>query len=183
MTPLYVSYYTDAYESHARDLMATLREFGLDHRVVRLDSRGEWVRNCGLKPTFLREMRAKHPGRPLVWLDADARVRQYPALFDVLDCDVAFHRRHGSELLSGTLYFGATAAGSELIRAWCVEQAFFPTVWDQKTLNLCVGKVPTLRVESLPASYVQIFDAADMKGDETVIEHLQASRQHAGRPQ
>ena len=179
MTPLYVSFFTERYAAHARDLVETLREFGLAHEVVPVTARGEWVANCAYKPTFLREMRTRHPKRPLVWLDADARIRQYPGWFDDLDCDLAAHRRGGVELLSGTLYFGPRIEATELMRAWAVEQAFFPDQWDQRTLDIVLGKVPGLKVETLPASYVKIFDAKDM-GDDTVIEHLQASRQLGG---
>ena len=174
--PLYVSAYTvgNGYEAEAAVLLKTLDAFHLPSEVVPMADRGGWQQNTQAKATFVRVMLAKHPGRPLVWLDADSRVRQYPALFDTLDCDVAFHRRRG-ELLSGTIYFAPTTGARQLLERWRAECFFFPDVWDQKCLDTILPTVPGLRIGSLPGSYVRIFDGDDM-GAEIVIEHMQASR-------
>lgn len=176
MAPIYVSFFTPAYAAEAAGLVESLNAFGLPHDVRALPSRGSWVGNCGMKAAFLREMRAEHPGRPLVWLDADARVRQPPVLFDTLDgYDFAAHWRHGEELLSGTMYWGDTEAAGDLLRAWEQECAFFPGVWDQRTLAVAIERVPGLRIFHLPGSYTRILDADD-QGPDVVVWHGQASR-------
>src|SRR5687768_4455304 len=103
MPPTFVSFYTPAYAAEAAGLVETLAAFDLPHDVRAAPDLGSWTANCNHKPAFLEEMRSEHPGRALVWVDSDARIRQTPDLFDTLDCDFACHWRNGVELLSGTM--------------------------------------------------------------------------------
>lgn len=176
LPPLYVSFYTDAYAAHAAGLVASLAAHGLPYDVRSVASSGSWLANVNGKPGFILWMMREHPGRPLVWLDADARVRQRPDLFDTLDCDFAAHFRHGTELLSGTMYFAPTPAARALCEAWRDRCAAHPDRWDQVTLaDVIERSVPGLRVAKLPAAYTRIFDSPKM--GVAVVEHLQASRQ------
>ncbi len=188
-TPLYVSFYTDRYADSAAELRGTLEQFGLEHVVAHQPGAGnDWLVNVQRKPGFIRNMMRRHPGRPLVWLDADARVRKRPALFAELAAepgggvDFAAHwlgGRGAGELLSGTLYFGPTDAAYKLAVAWSEEQAACRDLVDQIVLErlLRVGRGPeALRVAELPASYTAIFDHPMCPPGERVIEHLQHSR-------
>lgn len=175
MQPLFCSFFTPSYADEAAGLVESLDAFGLRHDVVGVPSLGKWEKNCGYKPSFLLGMMDKWPGCPLVWLDADARVRKPPTLFDSLDCDVAFHLRRGSELLSGTLFIGPTSGGRRVLTRWKTECAFFPDKWDQLCLQIALDTLDGIKVEILPGAYTRIFDASDM-GEEICIEHRQASR-------
>ncbi len=188
--PLFVSAFSKGtgYAAEADQLAYTLRALALEHVIVPFESRGSWVKNCAIKPEILLAERA-HDGnrdlwsrttlRPVVWLDADARVRSYPELFDGLECDVAFHRKAGrdprGELLSGTLYFGATENAGRLLELWRRECAANPGVTDQRVLDECVLDMRGLEIVKLPATYCQIFDLMKDAGT-PVIEHMQASR-------
>jgi hypothetical protein len=175
MPPLYVSFFTPAYAEEAAGLVASLDALGLPHHVRAVRDRGRWAANCGLKAAFIAAEMELNPGRPVVWLDADARVRQRPALFDAIDCDLAAHWRHGVELLSGTLYIAPTDAARDLLSRWNRRCEAAPEVWDQVNLADVVREMGDgLRVVDLPASYTRIFD--DPKMGEPVIEHMQASR-------
>jgi len=178
MKPLFVSFYTPTYEEEANGLRASLDAFGLDHSIVAVPSRGDWIKNCAFKPAFLLRMMGARPGRALVWIDADGRVKKYPVIFNSLDCDFAAHWRNGEELLSGTMYFAPTVAARMLLEKWQVRIQLHPGVWDQRALAEIVDPRPDwLRVTKLPASYTRIFDAPDMcDSADTVIEHRQASR-------
>ena len=175
--PIFCSYYTLRYTPEAEQLLATLREWGLRYDVRPVSDLGRWELNCNYKPTYLRECRERFPGEALVWVDADARVRSYPGLFDVLNCDFAAHWRHGQELLSGTLYFGPTEAAGKLLSEWEAECKRRPGDWDQRILADVLGKVPSLKIARLPWSYCQIFDG---EPGIPVIEHTQASRRLRG---
>jgi hypothetical protein len=175
VNPLFVSFYTDAYAEHAAGLIESLEAFGLAYDVRRV-SGGDWLDNVNFKPAFLLGMMREHQSCPLVWLDADARVRQKPVLFNTLDCDFAAHWRHGEELLSGTMYFAPTVAARRLCAEWRNACWLNPREWDQKTLQRVIAAgVRRLRVERLPSEYTRVFD--DPKMGEPVVEHLQASRQ------
>jgi hypothetical protein len=178
-TPVYVSFYTDAYREEAGALVDSLDRFGLEEDVRHVPDQGSWVRNCAMKSAFIFRMLVAHPGRPIVWLDADARVRQHPDVFNALDCDFAAHWRHGVELLSGTMYFGPTLAARMLVATWRAEQERTPDEWDQRVLQRVIESdhYPDLRVVTLPPQYTRVFD--DPKMGVPVIEHMQASRRLA----
>lgn len=177
MTPLIVSFFTPAYADHAAHMEASAKEFGLETDVRGIPDLGAWELNCGLKPQFILQMMGEHRGRPIVWLDADARVRHKPELFETLDCDFAAHWRCGAELLSGTMFFGRSQWATALVDAWISEQSRNPKEWDQRNLQAAIDRVDGLVIEILPSTYTRIFD--DPKMGEPVIEHLQASRQLA----
>lgn len=175
MKPLFCSFYAGpGYTEEARGLVESLERLDLPHYVAELPDAGSWVENCGRKASFLLGVAEKFPGTPLVWLDADARVVQPPTMFDTLDCDVAFHRRHGEELLSGTLYFGGTNSAAELLRCWQDECRAHPNEWDQRCLDAVVMR-GRWRECLLPPQYVAIFDDAKMMNGAVVV-HGQASR-------
>lgn len=179
MRPLFVTFYTEGspYAGEAITLGETCATFGLPFERHPMPSRGSWARNCNAKPTFLREMMVRHEGRPLVWLDADARVRRLPVAFDAcveMGTDFAAHWRYGQELLSGTMYWGGGPRSWELLRLWLAECEQHPETWDQRNLQAVIERgVPGLRVERLPETYTAIFDAGV---PDPVIEHMQASR-------
>jgi hypothetical protein len=181
MTPVYVCYHTPGpYAKEAGELATTLRQHDLHHEIVEVADCGSWVRNCARKASFVRDMLAKHEDRPIVYLDSDARVCAYPKAFDEMpdDVDVAVHYKDGTELLSGTLYFGNTSGSWEIVRQWCERCTAEPDVWDQKHLQRVVedgGK--RFNVARLPAPYCLIFDTMREQGP-PVIEHTQASRRY-----
>lgn len=176
MQPFYVSFHSGpGYAEEAAGLVKTLDAFGLPHDVRELPDAGTWEMNCGRKASFLLSMRQRHPGKPLVWLDADARVIRPPTLFDELTCDFAAHWKDGDELLSGTMFIGATEAAGELLEMWRIECEQNPTEWDQRALQRIINREPARwSIERLPASYTAIFDAG--MSENPVIEHRQASR-------
>jgi hypothetical protein len=184
MSPLYVSFYTvgNGYDAEAADLGKTLDHWDLPHDLLPIAPLGSWEQACGYKPIFLQAMRRKHGRRPLVWLDADARVRANPSLFlEMADkngrppVDFAAHWKDDQELLSGTLYFGAASAADRLLEQWAAGCIANPGQWDQRVLQQIVEATDDLNVFCLPAAYTLIFDTMREQGP-PVIEHMQASR-------
>jgi hypothetical protein len=200
--PLYVSFYTPLYEAHAGGLIETLSRFELEHEVLPLGDRGGWVVNTQQKAWFLGLTMFSHPRRPVVWLDADSRVRKYPELFEIWAQrealkqmghdlgplpapDFAAHWKArpaplgGTELLSGTLYFSGGKASIELVEDWRERCESHPDDYDQLSLENVVKEHPHLAVMQLPSAYTCIFDAEPSMGP-PVVEHLQASRKYRG---
>jgi hypothetical protein len=174
MIPIVVFLLKPKYAVEARAMDRSARDFGLHTDVREVPDLGDWTLNCGMKPTFIRDRMLDHEGRPVIWLDADARVRKKPNLFYGQTCDFAAHWRDGAELLSGTMYFGPTPLAWKLVTTWCDEQRKTPGVWDQKVLQNVIPSIAGLDVKRLPSTYTRIFDNDTM--GEPIIEHLQASR-------
>jgi hypothetical protein len=175
-----VSFFTpdQAYRNHARELVATLDTFGIPHDVRERQPEGDWMVNVKMKARFILEMLATHEDCDIVWIDADARVRQYPKLFDTLDADVAAHYRNGKELLAGTMFFRNGPVSRDLLAAWLEEMnnGEYDLFGDQRSLQALLKKNPgRWKVADLPAPYTLIFDSMRSLGP-PVIEHLQASR-------
>lgn len=180
MHPLFISFATPSYAAETAGLVETLREFGLEHHVASVPSFGSWVANCAFKATFIRDQLLQHSGRGVVWVDADARIRRYPELFDNLEgFDLAAHWKGGIELLSGTLYVGPGAEAFSLVEAWIEKCSLWPSKWDQVVLAEVLRRRPSVKVLRLPPSYVAIFDAEMCPEHEQVITHYQASRRLA----
>lgn len=176
--PLFVSFHTGGqYERHAAGLVETLERFGLPYEVERHHNAGEWVRNCAAKAEFVLHKIQSNPGRPIVWIDADARVRRYPELLMAIDADFAGHWLDERQLCSGTVYFGGTENAERLAAEWAKRCRAAPTQWDQQHLDDAIAATPGLSVIRLPEGYVRIFDRTNpMPPHEIFIEHLQASR-------
>lgn len=182
--PVITSYYTEntAYAEQVKYLKTTLRRFNLDNDVVGIQDQGSWHKNTYYKPKFVMEMLKKHPDRPIVFVDADAQIRNNPVLFNDFDCDFACHFREGKELLSGTLYFGNTKGSHYLVEKWLEEDRLNPTThMPQKNLRAVFDKEKDkIKWKELPVEYCMIFDSRTRSRANPVVEHFQLSRKHKG---
>ena len=174
--PLYVLFYTvnTPYADEAAECVKTLREFKLDYHIYPVHSEGSWEKNTQIKAKIIQQA-LKSTDRPIVYVDADARIKSYPILLDQIECDVAFHYFRGVELLSGTLYFGNTERGRKLVDEWVAENAKYPGEWDQKVLQHVVEKQHDIEWLMLPEEYVYVSHlSSPIKTP--IIFHTQASR-------
>jgi len=134
--PLIVSYYTPgtAYETHAMALARDASRLGLPARIEPLPARGSWVENCAQKAGFIRKLH-RELQRPLLWLDADARLRRRLTPLADISADLAVARRQGWEFYTGQIYFGAGPVAGRLLDIWCDYCIRFPQIWDQVSLG------------------------------------------------
>jgi len=179
---VFVAFYTEGtrYQQEAARLQGSMLRANLRYDVRAVPDLGSWVANTKQTAGFILRMMDTYPDLPLVYLDADAYVWSQPSLFWSMDCDIAFHRRRGVELLNGTLYIAPTAKAREVIATYarlCNEQAEHRN--EQALLDEALKVVAGVRVGELPASYCWIHDimAKDIGNESPVIEHLQASRE------
>lgn len=175
-----VAFYTwsTPYEGMIEDLRKDCRDWGLNWKFVPYPNTGRWVRNAGLKPIFIQSMMEEFPDENIIYVDADARIRQFPTLFDDFDGDIGVHYHRGQELLSGTIFLRNNAKVRKLVDRWVNQQRSTPDVWDQKVLDRVIkadAKTLGIKVTNLPPTYTQIFDTMKHLG-QPVIEHFQASR-------
>ena len=180
--PIITSYYTKgtAYEAQVEYLKTTLKRFNLDNDVVGIKDQGSWHKNTYYKPNFILSMMHKHKGHPMVFVDADAKIRANPVLFNDLDCDFACHFKLDKELLSGTLYFKNNQKSRWLVKKWIEENEKHPaTHMPQKNLRAVFDKhKDEIKWEKLPVEYCMIYDSSARYKVNPVVEHFQLSRQH-----
>ena len=185
-----VAYYTPGpYENEAAGLVDSLDAAGIPpelYEIQCLPSAGDWRANAHLRPMFLRNKMDANPGRPLLSLDVDCRVRSNPLPYlQTLDCDIAFHTHTQLtgrlEPLPGTLWLNPTGPVEHLLDAWNAFNICKPDRNDRDNFADAVAGIPRpvhLRIGRLPPAYCFIFDTFRRMypGVVPVIEHFQASR-------
>ena len=161
--PAFVCFYTPEYEDEASRLRYTLDSRGItDYTIKKMKSRGSWVANTNMKAAFVEDqLRAWE--KPIVWLDADARVRRLPTLLASLATghqpDIAYFlipkvfdrqpakcpwnlkRYGGGAVAGGTLYFGHSPRAFELIDRWKALSEKRPDRWEQQNLQQVLGEM------------------------------------------
>jgi len=196
----FVSYYTDLYALEAEELIKTLDHFKLSYEVDNRPQLGSWERNTQYKaPFILEKLKQNHS---VIWTDADSRIRQYPELFETLDCDVAFFFFYDHTwklppqskldqsipdmegyLQSGTMYFKNTPNTIKLVEEWVRLNEEDHTQWDQWNIQRALTHIKHLKIDILPPEYVWIegVSAEFFPNKKPVIEHHQASRKYKKR--
>lgn len=184
--PIVISYYTrdTGYEIEVKRLISSLRRFNLEYDIEGIENLGNWQKNTHYKASFIKKMLEKHK-RAVLFIDADAEIKQYPFFFNELDKDFACYfrdysqfprssRREGKELLTGTLYFADTKAAHDLIDAWIKENEKNPNLWEQKNLERAFNR-QICQFTELSPQYCKIYDLMRSVKN-PIIEHYQASR-------
>lgn len=173
----FVAYYTDKYTLEAENLKKSLDMFDVGYSIMGVPDQGNWQNNTLFKSTFVKRMLKQK----IVYIDADARLKRYPSLFDTLDYDFAYWQceQNGQKFLaSGTLFF--TPSSITLVELWeslCMDEKLSEgEANDQQLLGKALGMIK-LNTKILPIEYCQIFDW-HFQSDEPVIVHNQASRRY-----
>lgn len=190
--PVVCGFYTRGtkYQQEAEAMARSAVAFGLDVSLVDVENIGDWKANTDQKPEAIRFALERMKGRPIAFVDADARFRAYPALFDAFaegdselglsyfDWD-AFPNdpRHNRELSSAVILLKPTRRVIALLARWTAAVKAGEPIWEQKILQRMVESPVgrKLSVMEIPMRYNQIFDHMSGLGL-PVIEQMQASR-------
>lgn len=134
--PLIVSYYTpnSAYEVHARTLLEDTKRLGLEARIEPRPARTSWLENCAQKAEFIFQMHEQEQ-RPLLWIDADARLLRPLDMLRGEGIDFAAVILNGWEFMGGQIYFGTSPVAAQLLQRWRDYCLAFPHIWDQVSLG------------------------------------------------
>lgn len=190
-----VTFFTEGtgYQAEVEKLAKSCREQDVPLAIYPVKNLGSWRLNLNAKSATILQAMTGHPGKDIVFIDADAIVRHRPAIFDFLstaqEWDLAAHYYAasrlipGGELLSGTLWIANSDAGRKIVKAWDDLARAHPELRHQRCLQRILAQDQAARVYQLPASYTRIFDAPGMRGVTPVIEHFQASRRLRSRLQ
>lgn len=187
MTPIIVSYATPEYATLLARLVAGLTRYGVEHDTEDVVDMGSWQRNCAYKSRFVQKMRAKHAGRPVVWIDADATIERDPMRlfteYEERGFDIGARMTDNPDhpwnrVMSGTVFFGTRTRVDHLVRRWKHHCMVRPTRWDQVSLAIAIeegyNNEPYASI-ALPESHCAVAGRRTT-GDAPVIMHWQASR-------
>lgn len=172
---IYISYYTKntPYEKVMKEhLLPSLKRWNLKYDIGVINSLGNWQKNTHYKASFIKKMLLKHK-EPIVFLDADATIEDYPMLLMVGDLycnyDIAYHnldwylfwrKQSGQkkrEVLSGTLYLRYNKKVLEFLDAW-IEENNKNTTWEQRNMQWVLRSwKKKLEIYNLPPEYCCII--------------------------
>lgn len=192
LRPVVCGFYTRGtrYKQEAEAMARTAVAFGLNVSLVDVENLGDWKANTDQKPEAIRYALARHDRAPIAFVDADARFKAYPAIFDYFtegnwnlglsyfDWD-AFPNdpRSGRELSSAVILLKDQPVIESLLESWAVCVRAEKYKWEQRVLQELVESYldDRLNILELPMRYNQIFDDMVSLGL-PVIEQMQASR-------
>lgn len=175
---LYISSFTadTPYEEEVKNLKASLDKFGLPYEILGMRNKGSWVKNTQMKPLVIKTAMDKH-NRDVVWLDADAVVKEDPVLFKTLKCDVAFHYlKEWNEKMTGTMYFKNSTSSREILNKWISLNNTNNEPDAKNFQSIMDADGNSVKVYDLPKEYINIEDNPYLICEKPVITHYQASR-------
>lgn len=192
----FVSYFTKQtpYEEEVKKLIASLKKWGLKYYIQAENNLGTWDKNTKIKARFLKEMLLKCRD-PIVYIDADAEVQDYPLLFTIIKdyYDIGFytldwnqhygynHTPSVKEACNGTLYLVYNDKVLRFLDDWIKENKKH-NKWEQKIMEDVLKKHKNLNIYSLPSEYCCIIkkdgSMPDYLTSNPVIVHFQKSRDY-----
>ena len=189
-----ISFYTvgTGYEREIIKLEQSLEKHKIPFKFYQYKPVGSWRKNLNFKSDCILKAFKEFPDKDIVFVDADAIVRQFPVLFDKLSNGMDYHiaahfhpyretGKIGGSLLSGTLWFKNDDTAKMLVNEWHRIALSHPNVRHQHCLNLAVNelnrKAKIINLYEMPKEYTYIFDYYKGRDRSSpVIEHFQASR-------
>ncbi len=180
------------YEEEFANLEASLEKHGYGDHLFAIDA-GElagWRKCTMLKPGMIL-MAMNYARRPVLWLDADARVMRRLDFFDHWeqehgqDLGICIRSKDNSAWASGTMFWNYTSPAIELLTRWH-NKAKDDTEHegDQEILGFEATELVhagRVTIKNLPRAYCCIFDRKDDLRMSTpwggpIVMHHQASR-------
>lgn len=111
------NYYTD----HSKRFISNCKEFDIDYHVEELKGKGDYFKNCRMKPGFILDCMNKF-NMPLLWLDIDTIIKTNPILNGLSNIDFGAIRhtnpRGKFPIFAHCLFFNDTQDSLKLLNVW-----------------------------------------------------------------
>lgn len=177
-----ISFATADYIEELVPLVKSLDAFKIQNEIRIIPRKQSWNEATFYKAGYVRSMLLKHR-RPVVWMDADMEIRQFPEIFDQMEqrpsCtpDIAY-AMFDDKLNSTCVFFNDTQATHAVLSRWEQNNRAFPhnSFGDQENLEKAIHETPDARVFILPPEYA-MFDLCKNQ-ESPVLWSRQASRRH-----
>lgn len=160
--PLVVSYFTSHYAEDAWRLRESCERFGVEHEIEFVPDFPDWGAATSFKPGFILRKMRQHPGRDVLWLDADCwlksrRIIDYLTLSQTVSAHVSpldritpqmeawryVERAHRAKLgiVNSGIVFVPNSETSA-VEEWRLRCEMNPNDWDQWHLGLTTHVLP-----------------------------------------
>ena len=189
---IYISFYTTGYYEDVMNshLLPSLLLFNLPYYILPMENKHNWHENTKQKIDFILKALKENSPDSVVWIDADAKIENYPSLFYEIpeEYDIGVHTldwkeqygKEGSELLSGTVFLRNNKKVEELVKLW-KKYANETCQWEQRALERAIKELD-IKVYKLPKDYCYITTIPSGQPpkviiDNPIISHWQVSRE------
>jgi len=156
------SFYTSdwKYPEFAKKLSKNCEDLELKYNIVEKKSNNDYLKNCNIKPFFIRETLNKFKS-PILWMDVDGSIVSRPDLLftdEILNYDIAANRGRSNleKIHVGSIWFNYTEITLAFINDWCkkvldggIDDGQFNSVWNTYK--------NTMRFYELPQNYFVIL--------------------------
>jgi hypothetical protein len=174
------AFYTPDYLRHVLVLKRSLENLGINHFFKCYDRAANWEATTRIKPAFIEECLARLAPRHVLYLDADAAVRQAPLFLDGVTTDVAVSTKPRKKRDSwhvrinpNTVYVRNTPGGRRFVQAWQqAERQCGAVAIDGDMLQIAVGNSPGLTFTVLPG----VEGKTGSEQSDVVFEQFHVSR-------
>jgi hypothetical protein len=175
------AFYTSDYLRHVLVLKQSLESLGINHFLKCYERAATWEATTRIKPRFIEECLARFKPKHVLYIDADASVRQAPSFLDDVTTDVAVwlkaRDKRGRHLRigAGTVYVRNTLGGQGFVRAWReAERECNRLAVDGDTLQIALGNLSGITLTLFPR---QGSKHGDGERPEAVFEQYHVSRE------
>lgn len=194
-----VTAFTPRYKTIADGLIKSCREYDIKC-VAYSYPESSWLEATWNKPDAILRAMDDYPSDDVVWIDADARLKRYPELFESIESVGIFSGANDPEANAaidiwnpnekrrpifsksyrgGTIFFENTDEIENMVIEWLSFRS--PCISRKIPDQYCLAYVffnNNIEVIELPVSYCFVYDTDKLWSScrEPVIEHYQASR-------
>lgn len=105
------------YSKNAERLKKQLIDFNLIYDIKELKSHNSYMKNCLMKPGFILSM-LKEKQSPVIWIDIDCIINNFPKDFIDEDYDICFVEREKNIPESCFIYFNYTDNSINFLKEW-----------------------------------------------------------------
>lgn len=158
-----ISYFTRGdgqYLLESRRFRMECERLGLRHRIEELPCTGSYLKNCCLKPAFIRDCLRDERG-PVLWVDVDGSILGPPSFFSDADPYDMQAKRMGPNRKRtwhvGTMWWNHTPDALAFLDRWVDNTG---DMTDESSLEWTWREGLPLRTRDIPQSYFHIENPA-----------------------
>lgn len=169
-----ISFFTPdwRYPEYAQNLMADCERLGLNHVIEKKDSTGSYIKNCNIKPNFVRD-KLHSLQRPVLWMDVDGSILRVPReLTDCYNEDILGYQNQGypDRIFVCTLLFNYTPATLDFVDTWCRYSENF--IDDGAFNDALQNSNIQVSIKTLPGNQITIIkNNQEINNDQTCFVH------------
>jgi len=172
--PVIVSFFTKdwKYEKYANEMRQQCEELGLEHIITEKPSHSDYLKNCRMKPPFIKEC-ITNVKKPVLWIDVDGCILKLPKFFIKLNVDFAAKKMAKTRARTwhvGTMWFNYTENCLNFLDKWieytensCSDEEGLDRFWKVEK--------DMISTSDIPKEYFIIFGKKEIAPKDAVICH------------